>query len=119
MATYSSKQSPSRRKAQSPENFLEALRNLGKGAVSEVKTQAKKMASVDIPESFGLSPSGTLGPSESLSVDQLQQAEQRGYSQAESQFSHRLSQMHEAERARLIREETAAKQQVQTIQQEI
>jgi len=118
--TYSNTpKSGNRTKVQSPENFLEALRSLGSGAVSDFKTQAKAAITQDIPESFGISTSGTLSPNESLPISQMQRAEERGYSQAESEFTQRLSQMRQEERQQLIRSEREAKQQIDSIRQEI
>jgi len=104
---------------QSPENFLEALRSLGKSAVSEVTTQTKKAVFSDVPESFGITTSGTLNPNESLNMDQVKDAERNGYRQAESEFASRLHQMREQEHSRLLQAEAASKQQIQSVLMEI
>ncbi len=117
--TYSNSSRAGRQKVQSPENFLEALRGLGKSTVSEAKSQARKAVVSDIPESFGFGPSGTLKPNESLTVNDLQNAQERGYREAESDYSRQLFQMREREHSHLMQQETAAKQQIIGIQQEI
>jgi hypothetical protein len=102
------------------DNFLEALRDLGKGVTSEAKNQVKQAITQDIPESLGLSSSGTLKPNESLSISEMeQQAEERGQHKAEFAFEHRLHQMREEEHARLVRQEAQTKEQITAIQQEI
>jgi hypothetical protein len=119
-ATYSNSSKANRRKpVQSPENFLEALRGLGKSTVDEVTSQAKRVVQADIPESFGLAPSGTLNPNESLNLDQFKQGQESGYQQAESEFSGRLHQMREQEHSRLLQAEAASKQQIQSVLAEI
>jgi len=119
-ATYSKSSKGGRRnQVQSTENFLEALRSLGTNTVSEFKSQTKKVITQDIPESFGLSASGQLGPNETISIKDLQAAEESGKNRAESEFSQRLYQMNEAQRARLRKEEAQAKQQVTQIREEI
>lgn len=118
-ATYSNKSRGNRSKVQSPENFLEALRSLGKSAVSEVKSQAKKAVTSDIPESFGLSASGQLHPNESLSLSDIRSAEDRGREEAESQFARRLHQQREADYSRLLKHEAEARQQITVIREEI
>jgi len=117
--TYSNNKSANRQRAQSPENFLEALRGLGKSAVTEVKSQTKKAVFSDIPESLGLTASGTLNPNESLNMDQVREAQERGYNEAESEFSARLHQMRQAEYSKLLQAESASKQQIQSILVEI
>lgn len=117
--TYSNTNRSGRQKVQSPENFLEALRGLGKSTVSEAKSQARKAVVSDIPESFGFGPSGTLKPNESLTVNDLQNAQDKGYREAESDYSRQLFQMREREHAHLKQQESAAKQQIISIQQEI
>lgn len=118
-STYSNSNKNRRGKVKSPENFLEALRSLGKGAVSEVKNQAKSALVTDIPESLGFNTSGQLKPNESLSLQDIQAAEERGRQDAESQFSARLQQVRQAERSRLMQEEASAKQQITAIREEI
>jgi hypothetical protein len=119
-ATYSNtSKSPNRQRVQSPENFLEALRSLGKSTISEVTTQAKKAIFTDVPESFGLTSTGTLKPNESVNLDQMNQAQERGYREAESEFSSRLHLMRQEEHSRLLQAETASKQQIQSILVEI
>lgn len=120
--TYSSNPSnkPSRKKIESPENFLEALRDLGKSTVSEISSQAKTAFTQDIPEAFGLGSSGgTLQPNESFNLSELKQAENRGFKKAESQFGNRLSEMRQMERSRLLKEESEAKKQIQAIREDI
>ena len=102
-----------------PENFLEAFRELSRDAVSEAKTQITRIATNDIPQSFGLGSSGTLNPNESLSMDALRQAEMRGEQNAENKFDTRLSQMRQEERASLMRQESMVKDQIKSIQEEI
>lgn len=101
------------------DNFLEALRDLGQGVVSETKSQLKQAVN-DIPQSFGLgSPSGTLQPNESFSLDQLRQAEQVGEKKAENRFVSQLNMMRDEERSRYLRQEKEAKEQIKSIQEEI
>lgn len=102
------------------DNFLEALRDLGRGTVDEAVGQAKKMVTTDIPEAFGLNSAGTLEPNKSVSVAaQIEQAEKRGEQKAERQYERQLQDMVQAERARLLREESQSKQQIKEIQAEI
>jgi hypothetical protein len=117
--TYSNNGKPNRLKTQSPENFLEALRDLGRSATQEVTSQAKAALTQDVPESFGISPSGTLQPNESFTLTDLNQAEQSAYHRAEYDFSSRLAEIRRAEHDRLLQEESAAKKQVQAIREEI
>lgn len=100
------------------DNFLEALRDLGRGVVDETKSQVRQ-AIGDIPQSFGLTSSGTLQPNESFSLDQLKQAENSGEKKAQTRFAHQLSQMREEEHTRFARQEREAKEQIKSIQQEI
>ncbi len=118
-ATYSNSKSGRRQRVQSPENFLEALRGLGKSTVNEIKTQSAKILKNDLPESFGLAPSGTLKPNESLRMDDMQAAEEKGYEEAEREFSLKLHRQWEQEHQRLLQAETASKQQIQSILTEI
>lgn len=101
------------------DNFLEALRDLGRGTVNEFKSQAKKAITADVPESFGLSKNGTIQPNESVSMAQIDQAEKRGAENADRQFEARLRQMQQEERSRLLKEESESKQQIKVIQEEI
>lgn len=119
-ASYSNtSKNTNRQRAQSPENFLEALRSLGKSTVTEITSQAKKAVYTDIPESFGITSSGTLKPNESLDLNDVQEARETGYRQAESEFSSRLHQIREQDHQRLLQAEAASKQQVQSILIEI
>jgi hypothetical protein len=120
-STYSkTTKTNNRAKVQSPENFLEALKSLGSNTVNEFKSQVKTAVTSDIPESFGLRQAGgTLGPNEALSIKDIQAAENRGKSRAESNFAGQLAQMNEQSRSRLIKEEAAAKQQITVIREEI
>jgi hypothetical protein len=78
------------------------------------------MVTQDLPESFGVKPtSGTLHPSESVSLDALQRAEADGARKAESMYNARLSAMREEERARLLRQEAQNREQIKVIQEEI
>lgn len=114
---------PTKTKSQkpAPNNFLEALRDLGQGFKEEAKIQVTRMATVDVPESFGVAPrtGGTLNPNEALSLDQLQHAEQRGFEKADAAYASRLSHMREEERARLVRQEHQIKEQIKSVQEEI
>lgn len=117
---YSKTQKGGRRaKVQSPENFLDALKSLGGNVVNEIKDQSKKVVTADLPESLGIKSSGTIGPNEALSLRDMQAAEERGRSEAESQFARQLAQMNEQARARLAKDEAVAKQQVGAIREEI
>lgn len=117
MAPSSSK---SKRPVQGSDNFLEALRDLGKGVVTEVKTQAKKIVVEDVPASIGLGSShGTLNPNESVSLNQLKKAEAKGEENAEKRFNSQLEQVRQQERSRLMREEANTKQQITSIRAEI
>ena len=62
-------------KRQQPTNFLEALRELGRDVATEAKVQVKQVVAQDIPESFGLSQSGTLKPHEHYKVGTPDKAE--------------------------------------------
>jgi len=119
MATSYSNSSKPKNQVQTSENFLEALRGLGRSVVTEVKTQAQKAVATDVPQSFGLGGSGTLNPNESFSLSQLDHAEKKGEQKAEAKFNQQLIQMQEQERARLIRSEAAAKEQIKALQEEI
>lgn len=96
-----------------PNNFLEALRDLGRGAIDEAKTQVKQIVTSDIPESFGLS--GTMEPNKSFSVADMQSAEKRGEHKAEARFNNRLQE----ERLVFLRSENESKTQIKAIQDEI
>jgi hypothetical protein len=113
----------SSRPKRAPNNFLEALRELGQDTVSEAKIQVKKIVTSDIPQSLGISGSGTLKPNESVSMEQIRQAEMageaRGESKAQAQFNRRMAEVHEEERRFLQQRETQNKQQILSIQQEI
>ena len=98
-----------RRPAQTSDNFLEALRDLGKGVVSEAKIQVTKAITDDIPQSFGLA----LG--DSFSIDQLKAAEATGEHKAEVRFNNRFQE----ERLLFLRSEAESKQQITAIQAEI
>ena len=100
-----------------PTNFLEALRDLGSDFKSEAKIQVSKIVTDDIPQSLGLS--GTLAPNESVSVSQMANKPEQQDSKAESQFSARLHQVREEERAFYSQREAATKQQIQAILTEI
>jgi hypothetical protein len=122
MSTSYSNQSrgSNRTKIQSPENFLEALRGLGRSVSDEVVSQAKSVVTLDIPESFGAKTSGgTLKPNESFSLNDLKSAKETGYRQAENEFTQRLGEMRQMEYGRLVREESEAKKQIQSIREDI
>jgi hypothetical protein len=108
MAQVSQKQ---RRPA--PANFLEALRDLSKGVVDEVKIQVTTAITSDIPQSLGIS--GTLEPNKSFSMADLKSAEQSGERKAEARFSNRLQE----EKIVWLRAENESKAQVKSIQEEI
>ena len=108
MATYSNTNGRGQKKTVQYDNFIEALRDLGKGTISEAKTQIK--------QSFQ---KGDLKPNESFSVGDLQQAEKKGFEQAKTRFDANLEQFHQEERSRLLREEAAARQQIKAIQEEV
>lgn len=119
-SSYSNQTRSSKRPAiQSPENFLEALRGLGKSVSDEIISQAKSVVSEDIPESFGANTSGTLKPNEAFSLNDVQSAEKSGFNRAESEFTQRLSQMRQMEYNRLLQQESASKKQIQGIREEI
>lgn len=107
------------KKAPQYDNFLEALRDLGKTTVQEGRNQIRQAVTSDVPEMFGISSHGTIKPNESFSVDQIQKAEQKGESQAEARFAQRLNQLRDEERAKLAREEAQNKEQIKAIQAEI
>jgi hypothetical protein len=107
------------KKAPQYDNFLEALRDLGKTTLQEGQDQVKKAFTSDVPDMLGLSSHGTIKPNESFSVDQLQKAEAKGEQQAEVRFTQKLNQMRDEERARLVREESQNKEQIKAIQAEI
>ncbi len=103
-----------------PANFLEAFRELSRETISEAKTQITKIVASDIPQSFGLgSSSGTLSPNESFSMDDLRKAEQSGQQKAENKFDRELQQMRAEERSRLLRQESANKEQLKALQAEL
>lgn len=107
MATYSNL-----KKTVQYDNFIEALRDLGKSTVAEAKNQ--------VIQSFRPLPSeGDLRPNESFSLTDVRQAEKKGYDQAKTRFDANLEQFHQEERSRLLREEAAARQQIKTIQEEV
>ncbi len=101
------------------DNFLEALRDLGRSTVREGTTQIKQAITGDVPEMFGLANHGTIQPHESVALNQLQTAEKTGEAKAEARFARQLTEMRDEERARLLREESTTKQQIQSIQAEI
>ena len=115
MASYSTSQK--RRAFRPADNFLEALRDLGKGVVNDVVDQAKITVTSDIPQSFGLS--GSLEPNQSFSVGDLKKAEQTGEARAESRFNDRLSRLSEEHRTLFLRQEAEVTKQIQSIQNEI
>jgi hypothetical protein len=108
MAQVSQKQ---RRSA--PANFLEALRDLSKGAIDEAKIHVSQAITQDIPTSFGMS--GTLEPNKSFSLSEIQSAEKRGEHRAEVRSNFRLQE----ERSRWLKSENEAKAQINSIQEEI
>lgn len=103
------------------DSFLEALRDLGKGVVSDVKDQFTQAVTQDIPTSFGYNqPSGgSLKPNESFSMTDIMAAERRGEQRAETGFNSRLSQVREEERQLHLRRENEAKSKIKNIQDEI
>lgn len=101
------------------DNFLEALRDLGRTTIQEGTTQIKQAVTADVPDMLGLANHGTIKPNESVSMSQLQNAEKKGEEQAEARFAAQLNQMRSEERARLIREESQSKEQIKAIQAEI
>lgn len=80
-------------------NFLEALRDLGKGVVSDAKSQIL----------------GGMAPGEAYSLDQLKAAEAVGERRAETRFNNRL----QDERLVFLRSEQESKKQIASILQEI
>ncbi|MEK9201209.1 MAG: DUF5660 family protein [Patescibacteria group bacterium] len=102
-----------------PTNFFEALKDLGESTLSEAKVQIKKIVTDDIPQAVGLAPSGTLRQGESVSMAELKQAENKGRSEAKSEFNVQLRQMQEDERRRLLAIENQTRQQITSIQAEI
>ncbi len=102
-----------------PTNFFEALKDLGESTLSEAKVQVKKIVTDDIPQSLGMTPSGTLKQGESVSMEALKKAENKGYSEAKSEFSVQLRKMQEDERRRLLAIENQTRQQITSIQAEI
>lgn len=106
-----------------PENFLEALQGLRQipGDIKqEAKIQVTKMFTSDVPEMLGLKgASGTLAPNESLSLNQLEGAEKRGFDEAQKQFETRLFQMRQDDEAKVRKQEAAIKEQIKSIQEEV
>lgn len=102
-----------------PKNFLEALRELGDDFKTEAKIQVSKIITQDLPESFGVTPSGTLKPNESVSVTDLARAEAQGAAKAENKFNARLAQVKEEERAYYLRLESQNKQHIEAVLTEI
>ncbi len=102
-----------------PTNFFEALKDLGESTLSEAKVQIKKVVTDDIPQAIGMAPAGTLKQGESLSVADLKKAENKGYTEAKSEFNVQLRQMQEDERRRLLAIENQTRQQITSIQAEI
>ncbi|MBI2008467.1 hypothetical protein HYS82_02315, partial [Candidatus Amesbacteria bacterium] len=94
-------------------------RELGGDFKTEAKIQVQKIIAQDVPESFGISPSGTLKPNESVSVADLAQAEAQGEAKAESKFNARLQHIKEEERAYYLRLESQNKQHIEAVLAEI
>ena len=115
MATYSNTNGRSQKRTVQYDNFIEALRDLGKSTLSEAKTQIKQSFKPQVPEVA----KGDLKPNESFSLTDLQQAEKKGFEQAKTRFDSNLEQFHQEERSRLLREEAAARQQIKAIQEEV
>lgn len=105
-------------KRPAPNNFLEALRELGQDVASETKIQVSRAVTQDIPQSFGLSASGTLNPNESFRMPSPD-SEAAARNDMERAFNSRLSQMREEERATLTRREATIKDQIKSIQEEL
>lgn len=101
-------------KRPAPNNFLEALRELGQDMASEAKMQVKQMVTTDIPESFGITGSGTLKPNESLTVQPRNETRSQ-----ETAINGRLHQMREEEQAQYRRNEAQMREQIKSIQEEI
>ena len=108
----------SKRPVQSSENFLEALRGLGKDIASDVTTQVRRAVTSDISESFGLSSSGVLNPQESISVSQMQQ-EQKPDNQREMQIRANLAELTRQQEAFSARQQAEIRQQIEAIKQEV
>ena len=105
-----------RRPAQTSDNFLEALRDLGKGVVSEAKIQVTKAVTDDVPQAFGFDTSShDLSAGQSFSPDVLKAAEAAGERKAEIRFNNRFLE----ERLLFLRSEAESKQQITAIQAEI
>lgn len=92
------------------DSFLEAFKDLGAGAVSEMVDQGKKMFTDDVPASFGFK--GDLAPNESFSLSDLKSAENRGEKRAENRMGQEL-------RQNILRQEQQVKMQIISIQEEI
>ncbi|HBC72649.1 MAG: hypothetical protein UX91_C0005G0030 [Candidatus Amesbacteria bacterium GW2011_GWB1_47_19] len=107
----------SRRQGPVHDNFLEALRDLGKDFASDATTQVKQAFSADLPQSFGLS--GTLNPNESLSLSQIEQAENRGKQQAEAAFTRQLEGLRQQQETYSRQKQAEIRQQIQLLKQEI
>lgn len=105
-------------KRPAPQNFLEALRDLGQDMASETKIQVKQVFTQDIPESFGLPISGTLSPHESVSLN-FPQSPEKKHPDSDMILSSRLQQLREEEHAMMTREQSAIKEQIRSIQEEL
>jgi len=102
------------------ENFLEAFKDLGKSAVSDVKTQVKQAFTSDIPENFGFDiKGGDLKPNEQASIGDLKKAKKEGFNEAQQAFESQLASMRREGELRNQKEQASVRQQIQSIQQEV
>jgi hypothetical protein len=100
------------------DNFLEAFRDLGKGAVSEVKSQINQVFTKDIPEELGLNLSGTIKPHESVSLPEDLSMQELNYTRKNEQLRS-LNIFRQEELARMHREEASSKEEIIFIRKEI
>lgn len=103
------------------ENFLEAFRDLGKGAVNEAKSQLKQVFTTDIAENFGFDiKGGDLKPNEALDLNQVKTSSKKeGFDQAKQQFEAQLAILRRESETRMQKEQMSIRQQIQSIQQEV
>lgn len=102
-----------------PANFLEALRDLGRGVASDVSYHATRAVTADLPQAMGVATSGELKPNQTFSLADVQDAQSRGEKRAETRFGSRLAQVKEQQRLLYLRSENETKAQIVAIQQEI
>lgn len=105
-------------KAKQPENFLEALRELGRDIATETRVQITKAVTTDLPDAFGVThTSGTLKPNEQFSVQS--QSSESSRKNSDTYFNNHFAQNREQEQARFRQNQAEIKQQIASIQTEI